>query len=436
MAQEVAHLIGSEEVTGSTPVISSEKSLRNQGLHFLCPVFYFVWRIDKNRKKGYVRIDQVKEQAMKILHLSDLHLGKRLNEFSLIEDQRYILMEETLRLIERKNPEAVILAGDIFDKSIAGLEAITLLEEFLEELVIREKKVLMIAGNHDSVERLSFGSSFMQAKGIYNAKAYGGRVEKVSLQDEYGKLHFYLLPFIKPVSVRRFWGEDIGSYQQAMQRILENCSINKEERNILITHQFITGASRTESEEISVGGTDNIDGSLFRDFDYVALGHLHRAQNIYVPFDTMIRYPGTLLKYSFSESTDDKTFSLLDIREKGNIELEELPVKALRDLRVYKGSLANLLQEESGEDYMEVILTDEEQLPDTLARVRKIYPNLMRLSYDNRRTRTLGIEEKAENIEQLSPMDLFRQFYREQNGGDCNGEQEGILRNLIEEIWG
>ena len=376
---------------------------------------------------------------MKLFHLSDLHLGKRLNEYSLLEDQRYILMNECLRLIDEKKPEIIILAGDIFDKSIASVEAIELLEEFLERLVERKKKIIIIPGNHDSAQRLSFCSAFMKKDGIYNARPYEGKIEKISFEDEYGEVNFYLLPFVKPANVRSFFEYvSIDSYYEAIRLIIEKEDIDTEKRNVLVTHQFITGSIRTMSEEISVGGTDNIDAANFKDFDYVALGHIHKAQNISNEAEGIIRYCGTLLKYSFSEADDCKTLSLVNLGKKGEIIIEELPIKPLRDLRIIKAQFEDILKAEvyNEDDYVEIILTDELEVPKALPILRKIYPNIMKLSYDNTRTRNALAEEGIKNTENLSPSEIFKKFYKEQNAMDINEEQEKILNEIIEDIWG
>lgn len=376
---------------------------------------------------------------MKLFHLSDLHLGKRLNEYSLLEDQRYILMNECLRLIDEKKPEIIILAGDIFDKSIASVEAIELLEEFLERLVERKKKIIIIPGNHDSAQRLSFCSAFMKKDGIYNARPYEGKIEKISFEDEYGEVNFYLLPFVKPANVRAYFeDESIDSYNEAIRLIIEKEDIDTEKRNVLVTHQFITGSIRTMSEEISVGGTDNIDAANFKDFDYVALGHIHKAQNISNEAEGIIRYCGTLLKYSFSEADDCKTLSLVNLGKKGEISIEELPIKPLRDLRIIKAQFEDILKAEvyNEDDYVEIILTDELEVPKALPILRKIYPNIMKLSYDNTRTRNALAEEGIKNTENLSPSEIFKKFYKEQNAMDINEEQEKILNEIIEDIWG
>ena len=376
---------------------------------------------------------------MKLFHLSDLHLGKRLNEYSLLEDQRYILMNECLRLIDEKKPEIIILAGDIFDKSIASVEAIELLEEFLERLVERKKKIIIIPGNHDSAQRLSFCSAFMKKDGIYNARPYEGKIEKISFEDEYGEVNFYLLPFVKPANVRAYFeDESIDSYNEAIRLIIEKEDIDTEKRNVLVTHQFITGSIRTMSEEISVGGTDNIDAANFKDFDYVALGHIHKAQNISNEAEGIIRYCGTLLKYSFSEADDCKTLSLVNLGKKGEISIEELPIKPLRDLRIIKAQFEDILKAEvyNEDDYVEIILTDELEVPKALPILRKIYPNIMKISYDNTRTRNALAEEGIKNTENLSPSEIFKKFYKEQYALDLIDEQDLIFNVILVVIWG
>ena len=263
--------------------------------------------------------------------------------------------------------------------------------------------------------------------------------EKISFEDEYGEVNFYLLPFVKPANVRAYFeDESIDSYNEAIRLIIEKEDIDTEKRNVLVTHQFITGSIRTMSEEISVGGTDNIDVANFKDFDYVALGHIHKAQNISNEAEGIIRYCGTLLKYSFSEADDCKTLSLVNLGKKGEISIEELPIKPLRDLRIIKAQFEDILKAEvyNEDDYVEIILTDELEVPKALPILRKIYPNIMKLSYDNTRTRSALAEEGIKNTENLSPLEIFKKFYKEQNAMDINEEQEKILNEIIEDIWG
>ena len=376
---------------------------------------------------------------MKLIHLSDLHLGKRVNEFSMLEDQTYIL-NEIIKIIDGITLDGVIIAGDVYDKSVPSAEAVELFDDFLFRLTKRNLKVFVISGNHDSAERIAFGSRFMNKSGIYMSPVYNGRVEPVTLTDAFGNINIYMLPFIKPSNVRRYYPEsEITSYTDAVKTSVDNMNIDKTKRNILITHQFVTGASRTESEEISVGGTDNVDASVFDGFDYVALGHIHRNQKCVTD---NIRYSGTPLKYSFSEAKDKKEAIVLDIREKGNIELSFIPLVPMRNMVEIKGkyneiTLKSFYENTTyTEDYMHITLTDEEDIPDALTKLRVIYKNIMKLDYDNKRTRSLSEIHKAETIMEKSPLEHFSELYKMQNGQAMTSEQLEFMTNIIEEIWG
>ena len=374
---------------------------------------------------------------MKLIHLSDLHLGKRVNEFSMLEDQAFIL-QEILRIIDEEQPQAVLLAGDIYDKSVPSGEAVQLFDGFLWELSSRKLQVFVISGNHDSPERLSFGGRLMEGSGIHLSPVYSGKVEPVVLEDAYGPVNVYLLPFLKPAHVRRYFPEEeIGTYTEALGKAVEALEIHKEQRNVLVTHQFVTGASRSDSEEISVGGSDNVDASVFDDFDYVALGHIHGPQNIGSP---RIRYCGTPLKYSFSEVGQQKSVTVAELKEKGTLEVTARPLTPLRDLREIRGSYLEVTAKSfyegrNREDYLHITLTDEEDVPDGAAKLRVIYPNLMRLDYDNARTRSRNLPEGAEEPAAKPPLELFEEFYERQNNQPMTEEQIRFSRALMETIW-
>ena len=374
---------------------------------------------------------------MKIIHLSDLHLGKRVNEFSMIEDQKYIL-KKILNIIDEQNPQAVMIAGDIYDKPIPASEAVSLLDDFLVSLASRKLTVLIISGNHDSAERLAFGGRLMSYSGIHVAPVYDGNIKPVTLTDEYGSVNFYMLPFIKPVHVRlRFPDEEISGYTDAVTAAVKHMDIDKSERNIIITHQLVTGAARCDSEDISVGGTDDVALSAFCGFDYVALGHLHGPQS--VGSDT-VRYCGTPLKYSFSEAGHKKSVTVLDICEKGHINIHERALLPLRDMRELYGSYSDITLRESyentnREDYMHITLTDEDDIPDAIGKLRVIYPNIMKLDYDNTRTRTSNVISAADDTEAKSPIELFAEFYKQQNNREMTDEELDFTQGLIDEIW-
>ena len=374
---------------------------------------------------------------MRFIHLSDLHLGKRLNEFSMIEDQEYIL-KEILGVIDDEKPQAVIIAGDVYDKSIPSAEAIQLFDDFLCSLAKRKLQVLVISGNHDSPERLSFASRLIDLSGVHISQVYNGAVMPIELPDEHGKICFYMLPYIKPVHVRsKFPDEQIDSYNDAVRVAIEKMEIDPSERNVLITHQFVTGAMRSESEEISVGGADNIDAGLFKDFDYVALGHIHGPQNI---GSERVRYCGTPLKYSFSEAGHVKSVTVVDIGAKGELTVHTVPLVPMHDMRELRGSYWELTLKENYEgtatdDYVRITLTDEEDIPDVMGKLRAIYPNIMNVAYDNKRTRAKKEISDLEDAEHKSPLDIFGELYEKQNGQPMSGEQTAFMKELIERIW-
>lgn len=376
---------------------------------------------------------------MKLLHLSDLHLGKRFNEFSMLEDQKYILTQ-IIHIIDSQKPAAVIIAGDVYDKPVPSAEAVELFDDFLFCLSERNLHVFVISGNHDSAERIAFGGRLMNRSGIYMSPVYSGRITPVTLADEHGEINFHMLPFIKPSNVRRFYpDEEIATYTDAVSAVIDSMEIDPNQRNVLITHQFVTGASRTESENISVGGTDNVDADVFKGFDYVALGHLHRAQSCGSEY---IRYCGTPLKYSFSEAKDEKTVTIVDMKEKGEIELSFVPLTPKRDLVEIRGTYNDLTLKSFyegtsySEDYVHITLTDEEDIPDVLAKLRVIYRNIMKLDYDNLRTRHSAEISGAADVTGKSPLEHFGEFYELQNGQAMSDEQFRFMKDMIEEIWG
>ena len=375
---------------------------------------------------------------MKFIHLSDLHIGKRENEFSMLEDQRYILTK-ILNIIEDEQPEAVIIAGDVYDKPVPSAEAVSLFDDFLCKLSGYGLQIFIISGNHDSPERIAFGSRLMDARGIHISPVYNGKVFPVSMNDIYGTIHIYMLPFIKPVHVRSiFPDEPADSYTEALETAISHMDINEAERNILVTHQFVTGADRSESEEISVGGSDNVDGSVFSKFDYTALGHIHRPQNV---GSGCIRYCGTPLKYSFSEAGHEKSVTVVELAEKGNIAVRTVPLVPRHDMREIRGTYMEVTAKSfyegtAADDYIHVTLTDEEDIPDALSKLRTIYPNIMKLDYDNKRTRNTAQVGEADRMENKSPAELFADFYEKQNGQPMTDIQSGFINELIENIWG
>lgn len=374
---------------------------------------------------------------MKFIHLSDLHIGKRVNEVSMIEDQEYIL-SQILEQTDRIQPDAVLISGDIYDKSVPSAEAVTLFDNFLFALAERKLQVLIISGNHDSAERLAFGGRLMENKGIYLSPVYDGSIAPITLNDEYGSVSFWMLPFIKPAHVKRFYPEEIiESYTDACRVAVQNMHLDPTRRNVLLTHQFVTGSATCDSEEISVGGTDNVDAAVFEDFDYVALGHIHGPQNI---GSERIRYCGTPLKYSFSESNHKKSITVVELGEKGTFHLETVPLIPKHDMRQIRGSYEEITarsfyQDTAVDDYLQITLTDEEDVAEAVSRLRVIYPNLMKLAYDNTRTRSASVVDGALDVQKKSQLQLFSELYEIQNGQPMNDVQQEFMRELIESIW-
>lgn len=373
---------------------------------------------------------------MRFIHLSDLHLGKRVNEFSMLEDQK-IILNEVLGIINAEHPQAILLAGDVYDKSVPSAEAVQLFDWFLTELAKRKLEVFIISGNHDSAERIAFGSEIMHRSGIHLSPVYNGTATPITMQDENGEVCIWLLPFIKPVHVRKIFEEEtINSYTDALETAIRQMAIDPTKRNVLITHQFVTGASRCDSEELSVGGTDNVDAAVFAPFDYVALGHLHGPQNV---GSEAIRYCGSPLKYSFSEKDQQKSVTVVELREKGNFVIRTVPLHPLHDMREIRGIYDELTYKPNYEgtatdDYLHVVLTDEDDVPQALSRLRTIYPNIMKLDYDNTRTRSSAQFVLLEDVERKSEPQLFEDFFEQQNGRPMNEEQRKYVVDLFEKI--
>lgn len=380
---------------------------------------------------------------MKILHLADLHLGKILQEQSLIEDQEYML-KEIINIIKVEKVQVLLISGDVYDRSVPPTEAVNLLDDFLKTLIKELKiKVFIISGNHDSKDRLGFGNKIFEDEGLYIESRYTGILKKVKLEDKYGPLNIYMLPFIKPVEVKKFFEDDLeNNYDLAINKIIEKEEIDKSERNIIMVHQFVTAGNvkpeRTESEVLSLGGIENVDVSNFKSFDYVAIGHVHRPQKI--GRDTA-RYAGTILKYSFSEINHNKSIPIIDIKEKGNITINLLPLKPLRDMREIKGPIEELIKEENYkegnlEDYIKAIITNEEPVYDAIGKIKKIYPNTLKLEIQNSKTINSNTEQNInlEEVKKKSELELFSDFYKLQNNLDLNEKQKEIVKNIISEV--
>lgn len=384
---------------------------------------------------------------MKLIHISDLHIGKRVYEFPMLEDQKYILAQ-ILAVTEREKADGIMIAGDIYDKPVPPAEAVQVFDDFLTKLAALRITVFVVSGNHDSAERLAFGARLMSGRGVYFSPVYDGCVQKVCMQDTWGEVWIYLLPFIKPAVVRHAMekrdsddGEEIQdlkieTYQDALMAAVQGMQIDPSKRNILVAHQFVTGAARCESEEVQVGGLDQIEVSVFDKFDYVALGHLHSPQSV---GRETVRYCGTPLKYSFSEAGQEKSVTVVELGAKGEIVIRTIPLIPLRDMKKIRGSYQEVMfrefyQNMNTEDYIQMTLTDEEDIPDGLQRLRTVYPNLMHLEYDNKRTRSVRSIEGAEEAEKKTELELFEEFYELQNNQEMSGQQRTFARQMIREL--
>lgn len=375
---------------------------------------------------------------MKFFHLSDLHLGKRLHNRSLLEDQAFIL-DQILRLVREERPDGVLLAGDIYDKSVPPAEAVRLCDSFLVGLSAAVPHVFLISGNHDCPERLAFGGRLMEREGVHVSPVYNGSLAPVVLADEFGPVHVWLLPFLKPAHVRRFFPEaEIDSYTDALRVVIASLPLDRTARNVLVTHQFVTGAERCESEELCVGGSDNVDAAVFDGFDYVALGHLHGPQQV---GRETVRYCGSPLKYSFSEAKQKKSVTVAVLNGKGETRVDTLPLSPLRDLHQLRGTYFDLTAKSYyehtslTEDYVRITLTDEEDVPEAMGRLRAIYRNLLQLDYDNTRKRASGELPGGTALTGASPLQLFAQFYEARNGRPMSDVQTDFMDRLIQEVW-
>lgn len=376
---------------------------------------------------------------MKFLHLADIHLGKRYNELSLIDDQKYIL-GEILKIAADEQPDGVFLAGDVYDKSVPSAEAVELLNGFLNGLSALKTQVFIVSGNHDSPERVAFGEGFMGLGGVHISPVYDGKIKRVTLRDAFGEVYVYLLPFVKPATVRRFFGEEtIESYTAAVKAALSTLEIDGNARNVLVAHQFVTGSQSSGSEEFTVGDIGNVDASVFDGFDYVALGHVHGAQNV---AGGRVRYSGTPLVYSLSEAGRGKSVTVVELKEKGNLQIREIPLKPMRGVAEIRGTYEQLTSRGYYEnttlqnDLVHVVLTDEEEVPDALGKLRIIYPFVMSLRYDNTRTREQAKLQLDDEVPACTPYELFSALYAAQNNADMSDEQSQLIKSLIEKVWG
>ena len=374
---------------------------------------------------------------MKLLHLSDLHLGKRVNEFSMLEDQKYIL-NQILQIVINEQVNTVLIAGDVYDKSVPSAQAVTLFDDFLTRLEALECTVLLIAGNHDSPERLAFGAHLLQKSRVYLSPVFDGRLTCCTLNDEYGQLDVWLMPFLKPSVVRPFYPEDtMESYQDAAAVVLRSNPPHQGRRSILVAHQFVTGAKTDGSEELSVGGAENIDAALFAAYDYVALGHIHSPQRV---GRETVRYCGSPLKYSLSEARGTKSVTLITFNQPGEIDIKLCPLTPLHDLRTIRGTYDEVTartfyEGTATDDYLHITLTDETEVLDAVGKLRSIYPNVMRVDYDNTRTRAGASMPEATVQDEATPMELFCRFFEWQNEKPLTERQRALLEKEIEAVW-
>lgn len=374
---------------------------------------------------------------MKLLHLSDLHLGKRVNEFSMLEDQKYIL-NQILQIVINEQVNTVLIAGDVYDKSVPSAQAVTLFDDFLTRLEALECTVLLIAGNHDSPERLAFGAHLLQKSRVYLSPVFDGRLTCCTLNDEYGELDVWLMPFLKPSVVRPFYPEDtMESYQEAAAVVLRSNPPHQGRRSILVAHQFVTGAKTGGSEELSVGGAENIDAALFAAYDYVALGHIHSPQRV---GRETVRYCGSPLKYSLSEARGTKSVTLITFNQPGEIDIKLCPLTPLHDLRTIRGTYDEVTartfyEGTATDDYLHITLTDETEVLDAVGKLRSIYPNVMRVDYDNTRTRAGASMPEAAVQDEATPMELFCRFFEWQNEKPLTERQRALLEKEIEAVW-
>lgn len=376
---------------------------------------------------------------MNILHLADLHLGKRVNEFSMIEDQKYIL-QQILEIAEEEKIDVVMLCGDIYDRTIPPVEAVELLDEFLCGLHEAGRTVLMISGNHDSGDRLAFGTSLFRKSDLYISSRFQGQLDCYTVEEGNTKVNFWMLPFVKPAYVNHLLDIHTESYEECVSYLMEHTKINPEETNILMAHQFVTAGSSqpelSDSETSSLGGLDNVDYRVFDDFDYVALGHIHKPQAMGRP---QVRYGGSILKYSFSEAKKGKEAVILHIEDGRPVEISSRELTPLRDMREIRGTIGQIMNGEielgNTQDYMQVILTDEEEIIDAIGKVRKVFPNVMQIRLENQRYTDAGqtaLEE--EDMMRQDKMSLFTEFYAMQNHVDMGTKEREFLQSVFEEV--
>lgn len=381
---------------------------------------------------------------MKFIHIADLHIGKKVNEFNLLDDQKHIL-DEIIRIADEVKPAGVFIAGDIYDKSVPPGDAVEIFDDFLTELVERNLQIFIVSGNHDSPERLNFGSRIMRKNGVHIAGSFSGALKHITLQDESGPVNVYLLPFIKPAMVNVYFPDaDTGTYESAAKAVIDATKINQKERNLLVAHQFITSGGKqpelSESETVTVGGLDNIDATVFDAFDYVALGHLHGPQAI---GRDVVRYAGSPLKYSFSEKLQKKAVTVIVLLENDKVEINKIPLTPLHDMREVKGPIDQLvkaaqLEPENSQDYVRAILTDEGEIFDAIGQLRRVFPNIMSIVRANSQS-LLNEDSKTSasgDVSKKSPMQLFVEFFANQNNMEMSAEEQAAAQEIFGQAEG
>ena len=383
---------------------------------------------------------------MKFLHTADLHIGKSICEHSMLDEQRHILAS-ILEVVRGEKPDALLIAGDVYDKSVPSAEAVAVLDDFLVRLSETGTKVFVLSGNHDSAERIAFGGRLMENRGVHMSPVYSGEFAPVTLQDEFGEVDVWMLPFVRPATVRACLGSDeerdqVTDYTSAMRMAIAQMHFTEGRRNVLLAHQFVTG----------VGGLDNVDASVFDGFDYVALGHIHKPQDVAKDAvgNGRVRYSGTPLKYSLSEANHKKSLTVVELAGKSadglaGIEVREIPLTPKHDVREIKGTFAELVSPEFQrrqlaeglklDDFVYVKLTDENDVPDAVLKLRGIYPNLMMLDYDNERTRNQHITVGDGKVEQKTPMELFGEFFSDMTNRELNEGEREFVQGIIDGIW-
>lgn len=373
---------------------------------------------------------------MRFMHLADLHLGKNVNGYSLIKDQEYAL-DQIIKLLKKEDIDTLLIAGDIYQSSVPSIEATKLFSKFLSQLKDLKIRVLIISGNHDSSDRLAYANSFLKDSEIYISDTYDGQIECVRLEDEYGPINFYLFPYLKPSDVRPYFEEKISSYEESIRAVIDSIEINEEERNVILSHQFILNAELSDSEEIYAGLLEAVSEKLYDKFDYVALGHIHKKQDFLAG---KARYPGALLKFSATEANYDKTITIVDLKEKNNLRVEEFKIDYLRDMRIIKGLYKDIIEasktDQAKDDYIHIELLDEDEIYDGFNQLRNIYPNIMTYKYKDRQVNVEDLEDFVEKADNKTPLDLFTEFYKTILGKDITEDKLEIVKNEIEEIWG